>query len=59
MHLFRPIMDSLHEIQQKGNHFRQIARRIIPERPPKWRTAEIACTFPELHALPPKLAGKT
>ena len=30
----------------------------MPEPPPKYRTAEIACTFSELHALPPKLAGK-
>ena len=30
----------------------------MPERPPKCRTAEIACTISELHALSPKLAGK-
>ena len=28
------------------------------ERPPKCRTAEIACTISELHVLSPKLAGK-
>ena len=30
----------------------------MPERPPKCRTAEIACIISEMHALPPKLAGK-
>ena len=30
----------------------------MPERPPKCRTAEIACSIYELNALPPKLAGK-
>ena len=30
-----------------------------PKRPPKCRTAEIACTISEMHAVPPKLAGKT
>ena len=30
----------------------------MPKRPPKCRIAEIARTFSELRALPPKLAGK-
>ena len=30
----------------------------MTERPPKCRTAEIAWTISELHALPPKLVGK-
>ena len=55
---FRPIMDNLHGIPKKCNQFRQSARRIMPERPPKCRTAKIACTISELHALPPKLDGK-
>ena len=29
-----------------------------PDRPPNCRTAEVACTFSEMHALSPKLAGK-
>ena len=29
------------------------------QRPPKCRTAEIACTISELHALPPKFGGKS
>ena len=30
----------------------------MPDRPPNCRTAEIACTISEMHALSPKLAGK-
>ena len=30
----------------------------MPDRPPNCRTAEIACTVSEMHALSPKLAGK-
>ena len=30
----------------------------MPDRPPNCRTAEIACTLSEMHALAPKLDGK-
>ena len=55
---FRPILDNLHVIREKCNQFRHCGCRIIPDRPPNCRTDETACTISEMHALPPKLAGK-
>ena len=57
---FRPILDNVHVIRYKCNQFRHCGCRIMPDRsgPPNCRTAEIACTISEIHALSPKLAGK-
>ena len=36
------------EFGKSGTNFDNFFRRIMPERPPKCRTAEIACTISEL-----------
>ena len=46
------------EFGKSATNFNSPPIRIMPERPPKRCTAEIACTISELHAMPPKLAEK-
>ena len=56
------LMLYLHHIHLFPTNYGQSAWNSVKvqpmDRPPKCRTAEIDCTSSELHALPPKFAGK-